>query len=391
VRAFVDRNWVGYVLSAVFTATAALVRWALPVALTGTPYLAFYPAVVAAAAFGGVGPGLLATVGSFLCVDLMFDATPGWIDYHDPVVWGRMAIFLGGGVGISLLAGMQRAARMREREQTRKLDEAVVLLARRNAELHTALEEVRTAQQEAMRRNEDLQQFTTIASHDLQEPLRVVSGFLTLLEKRYGPQLNDEAKEFIAYSVDGANRMSNLIRGLLEFSRVDRKGGKAEPVDADKVLEAALVNLSTSIREADARITHDPLPTVMADATQLTQLFQNLVGNAVKFRTPDRPCHVHVGAEHRDSRWFLSVRDNGIGIPPDQQARVFRIFERAESREKYPGTGIGLAICKKIVERQGGQIWVESKPGEGSVFFFSLPAAEAPSSIPRQCPPAAKD
>ncbi|MFB3891917.1 MAG: ATP-binding protein [Phycisphaerae bacterium] len=247
----------------------------------------------------------------------------------------------------------------------RALQEANENLERRVAE--------RTA--ELARSNADLEQFAYAASHDLQEPLRMVNSFLKLLEKQYGPQLDDKAHEFIGFAVEGATRMSHLIRDLLEYSRVDRKGRKPEPTDSEKALGDALANLGSVIEESSAAVTHDALPTVMADPTQLMQLFQNLVGNAVKFRSPDRPCKVHIAAAKKDGKWEFSIADNGIGIDAAQRERIFEVFQRLHTRDKYPGTGIGLAICKKIVERHGGKIWVESRPGEGSSFRFTLHGA----------------
>ena len=238
--------------------------------------------------------------------------------------------------------------------------------------LRAIRERLRRATAELARSNEDLQQFASFASHDLQEPLRMVKGFLDLLEERYAPQLDDKAREYISYAVDGASRMTALIRGLLAYSRIDHEPGSPEPTDAGAALAAALSNLVSSIEEAGARVTSDPLPTLTADAMQLTQLFQNLIGNAIKFRSPDRMCQVHVCAERRDDQWVLSVRDNGIGIPPDLYERVFTAFYRRYSQQKYAGAGIGLAVCKKIVERHGGRIWVESTVGEGSTFHFTL-------------------
>jgi light-regulated signal transduction histidine kinase (bacteriophytochrome) len=185
--------------------------------------------------------------------------------------------------------------------------------------------------------------------------------------------LDEKAHQYVAYSVQGAQRMSQLITDLLEFSRVDRKGRELQATDANELLADALANLRASIAEAGAQVTHDPMPTVQADATQLGQLFQNLIGNAIKFRDPARPCQVHVAARKDGRQWVFSVRDNGIGIDPKQHDRVFVIFQRLHTREEYPGTGIGLAICQRIVERHGGKIWVESQPGQGSTFFFTMP------------------
>jgi two-component system CheB/CheR fusion protein len=242
------------------------------------------------------------------------------------------------------------------------------------AERKQAEEAVRQAAKELERSNEDLAQFAHVASHDLQEPLRMVTGFLKLLQERYESQLDDKAKEYIGYSVDGATRMSQLIIDLLALSRVASKGKELQPTDSGKALAIALANLRVSIQDAGATVTYDELPTIKADSTQLTQLLQNLIGNALKFRTPDRPCQVHVGVEKKDDQWVFSVRDNGIGIPKQAFDRIFVIFQRLHTRDKYAGTGIGLAICKKIVERHGGRIWVESEPGEGSTFCFTIPS-----------------
>jgi len=202
-----------------------------------------------------------------------------------------------------------------------------------------------------------------------------VASYTQLLARRYRDKLDDDAREFIGYAVDGVNRMQSLIADLLAFSRVGSRGGGFEPTDLDPVLQRALANLEAAIEESGARVTADALPTVRGDAVQLGQLFQNLVGNGVKFRGEDVP-RVHVSAERAGGEWRLSVRDNGIGIEPEYVERIFVIFQRLHGRAEYPGTGIGLAICKKIVERHGGRIWVESRPGQGSTFYFTLPAMD---------------
>ena len=231
--------------------------------------------------------------------------------------------------------------------------------------------------EELARSNADLEQFAYVASHDLQEPLRMVSSFLQLLHTRYETQLDENARSYIDFSVDGAKRMTHLIQDLLAYSRVERKGNKLRPTDAGAALDGALANLRGSIQESCATIIRDDLPTVVADPTQLMQLFQNLIGNAIKFRVEGRPCQVHVGAKKDAGQWLFSVRDNGIGIPPEQSERVFVIFQRLHGRKEYPGTGIGLAICKKIVERHGGKIWVESTPGSGAAFHFTISDRQA--------------
>jgi len=204
----------------------------------------------------------------------------------------------------------------------------------------------------------------------------MVTGFLGLVQERYQGQLDAKAERWIFHAMDGARRMSTLIDDLLAFSRVDRTDLDLLPTSALKALNRALVNLRAGIVAAGAKTTHDSLPMVLADRTQLAQLFQNLIGNALKFKHQDRPCEIHVGARRADAQWVFSIRDNGIGIPAEQFERIFLIFQRLHPRSKHPGTGIGLAICKRIVERLGGRIWVESTLGEGSTFFFTLPAAE---------------
>ncbi len=240
------------------------------------------------------------------------------------------------------------------------------------ATLALDITERKRAEEELKRSNAELEQFAYVASHDLQEPLRAVAGMVQLLQQRYQGQLDERANLYIAHAVEGATRMQTLINDLLAFSRVDTRGRPFAPVNVAAALRPALANLAVAVRESRATITHDELPTVLADSGQLTQLFQNLIGNALKFRG-DQPPAIHVGAERLADAWRFSVRDNGIGIEPQYAERIFVVFQRLHTRRAYPGTGIGLAICKKIVERHGGRIWVESEPGRGATFLFTIP------------------
>ena len=238
--------------------------------------------------------------------------------------------------------------------------------------LRDVTERVRAAE-ELARSNAELEQFAYVASHDLQEPLRMVASYTQLLARRYHGRLDSDADEFIGFAVEGVKRMQALINDLLAFSRVGTRGGAFERVDGELVLARVLENLAPALEEADAAVTHDHLPTVTADAVQLGQVFQNLIANAVKFHKPgSRPC-IHVSAERSPDGWVFSVTDKGIGIEPEYMDRIFVLFQRLHSRAEYPGTGIGLAMCKKIVERHGGRIWLESEPGEGTIFYFSIP------------------
>src|SRR5581483_9299617 len=235
-----------------------------------------------------------------------------------------------------------------------------------------AEDKLRQASSNLQRSNTDLQQFAYLASHDLFEPLRMVTSYMELLEHRYTGKLDPQGREFITFAIDGARRMEALIHDLLEYSRVDIRGRSFEPADCEQVLQAALDNLKVAIEESRAVVTHSPLPTVLGDRVQLTQLFQNLIRNALKFRGRHE-AQVQLHAERRDREWLFFVRDNGIGIDPKDFSRIFVIFQRLHTRQEFAGTGMGLAICKKIVERHGGRIWVESVPGQGSSFFFTLP------------------
>jgi len=233
--------------------------------------------------------------------------------------------------------------------------------------------------EELNRSNEELGQFAYVASHDLQEPLRMVASYTQLLSRRYKGKLGSDADEFIAFAVDGASRMQRLIQDLLAYSRVGTKGMELLDTSSEAALQQALINLRGAIEESGALVTHDALPTVPADEMQLIQLFQNLVGNAIKYQNPGVP-RVHISAaKNGGKKWIFSVQDNGLGIDSQYFERIFGVFQRLHKREEFAGTGIGLAICKKIVERHGGSISVESQPGQGSTFRFALAGSERKS------------
>lgn len=232
-------------------------------------------------------------------------------------------------------------------------------------------EEVQRHARALEERNAELEQFAYVASHDLQEPLRIVISYVQLLARRYDGQFDEDAEIFMKYIVDGAMRMKALINGLLDYSRLGRSGQPFSLTDCDVVLSQVLANLQVAIQEKGATIHHDPLPTVMGDALQLSQLWQNLLSNALKFGG-ERP-EVWIGARRQEREWLFWVRDQGIGLDVQYAERIFAIFQRLHTIEEYPGTGIGLAICKKIVERHNGRLWVESQPGAGATFFFTIP------------------
>jgi len=251
-------------------------------------------------------------------------------------------------------------------------------LDRVDAERRLTKGRLEAAVEELGRSNADLERFAAVASHDLQEPLRMVTSYVQLLARRYKGRLDADADEFIGFAADGANRMQRLINDLLAYARLSKQGGPFVQTDAEAALQRALVNLQVAIDESHAVVTHDPLPSVTGDATQFVQLLQNLVGNALKFRNDTSP-QVHISARRRQGRsagqteWVFSVRDNGIGIDPQYADQIFVMFRRLHSREAYAGTGIGLAICRRIVERHGGRIWVESESGKGATFCFTIP------------------
>jgi light-regulated signal transduction histidine kinase (bacteriophytochrome) len=241
-----------------------------------------------------------------------------------------------------------------------------------------AEERLRAVAADLGRSNAELEQFAYVASHDLQEPLRMVASFTQLLARRYQGKLGEDADEFIGFAVDGARRAQELINDLLTYSRVGTRALEPEAIDTGQVVDQVVSDLAAAIAEAKASVTRDALPIVTGDPTQVRQVFQNLIANGIKFHRPDETPLVHVSAIQEDRAWTFKIVDNGIGIEPQYQERIFALFQRLHSRADYPGTGIGLAICKKIVERHGGQIRVDSEPGRGTTFVVTLPMTPVP-------------
>jgi light-regulated signal transduction histidine kinase (bacteriophytochrome) len=301
----------------------------------------------------------------------------------DAIALVTSALMLAGVLSIPPLFNTikQAAATLRQAKEDLEIQVAqrTEELRNTNIQLAVELDERRRAEQqlarytqELARSNAELEQFAYVASHDLQEPLRMVASFTQLLAKRYQGRLDSDADEFISYAVDGATRMQRLINDLLAYSRVGTRGKAFQPEDVNAIFRQARDNLAKAIEESGALIFQDPLPTVSGDEVQLIQLFQNLLANAIKFRGPEVP-QIRVSAHPNGREWVFAVQDNGIGMAPEHQERIFSIFQRLHQRSEYPGTGIGLALCKKIVERHGGHIWVESEVGAGSTFYFNLP------------------
>ena len=346
-------------VGASFLLRLVLTRWVGP----GLPtYITFYPAVMLVALLIGMWPGIFATIAITLTVDYFLLPPPGIFKYQFPSDAVGQVLFTLMGLFMCIVAGQYRRIRAHLEE----------MVDARTAQLKSANEKLLKSSEDLARSNKDLEQFAYIASHDLQEPLRAIAGFMGLLKRQYGEALNAEALEFVNFAIEGAERMQALIQDLLAFSRVGTRGSVFADTALEEALAAALKNLSAAIGESGAIVTHDVLPIVKADLPQMTQLLQNLIQNALKFHGPQRP-EVRISAAQKEHDWVVSVRDNGIGMERQYFERIFLIFQRLHTRSQYGGTGIGLAVCKKIVERHGGSIWVESAPGEGSTFYFSIP------------------
>jgi signal transduction histidine kinase len=270
-------------------------------------------------------------------------------------------------------AEVRKGKRRAEEALRRSHEELEQRVKERTEELSANKMELEKLVTELERSNRDLEQLAYIASHDLQEPLRMVNSFLDLLTRRYAPQLDDRARQYIDQAREGAQRMMQLIHDLLIFARIQPSGRQATLVDIDQVFGQVVTNCSVMIEETSARITKTELPVILGEANQMGQLLQNLLVNAIKFRRPETVLEIHISARKEEKRWVFAIRDNGIGIHPEQQGRIFNIFQRLHSRQKYVGSGIGLAVCRRIVEQHGGRIWVESTPDNGSTFLFTLP------------------
>jgi PAS domain S-box-containing protein len=254
----------------------------------------------------------------------------------------------------------------------------IVSIIRDITDRKRAEEQLRATAVELERSNRELEQFAYVASHDLQEPLRMVASYTQLLARRYAGKLDADADEFIGFAVDGARRMQELINDLLTYSRVGSRALELRAVNTNHIVDRVIGDLGGAIRDSAGRVSRGDLPTLYADATQMEQLFQNLIANGIKFHRPDVPPEVHVSARRSAPGWTFAVTDNGIGIEPQYLERIFVLFQRLHSRAEYPGTGIGLAICKKIVERHGGTLTVHSEPKQGTTFEFTLPERAAP-------------
>ncbi|WP_207586249.1 ATP-binding protein [Halomontanus rarus] len=278
------------------------------------------------------------------------------------------------GFGVGVNGAQARTRALEVEERNRELERIRARLEERNQELQRTQGELEETVDQLQASNERLEQFAYAASHDLQEPLRMVSSYLQLIERRADEDLSEETEEFLAYAVDGADRMRGMIEGLLEYSRVETQGEPVKPVDLDAVLADVRSDLRMRIAEHDAEITAESLPQVRGDEGQLRQVLQNLVSNAIEY-SDDGPPRIEIDAERRNgATWTISVRDEGPGIEPADQDRIFQVFQRLHSQAEHAGTGIGLALCQRIVERHGGEIWVDSEPGAGATFSFTLPA-----------------
>jgi signal transduction histidine kinase len=282
--------------------------------------------------------------------------------YHTkPTSFSDTHIDFAGKLASSLASSLENAILFRELKSS---EEA----------LRKSKEQLKLTVKKIERSNKELQKFADVVSHDLHEPLRTVSSFIDLLAKRYKGQLDEKADRYIAFALEGVDRMSKMISDLAAYAKIGTHTREFTPADLEEILKQVKASLNKSVEENNAEITHDPLPQIDGDETRLAQLFQNLIGNAIKFRKEDVPPRIHISSELKEKEWLFGVHDNGFGISPEFHDRIFVIFQRLHTREEFAGTGLGLSVCKKIVERHGGCIWVESQTGQGSTFYFTLPA-----------------
>lgn len=327
------------------------------------PYIMFYPAVIIVALLIGFGPGILATTLSLIIATTLVLPPTGHFAIEEPINQAGAILF--GTMGI-LISSAVELYRRKVAERTAEIEEAYNKLKNNELKLKKTVKELE-------RSNDELRQFTYITSHDLQEPLRTIASYAQLIERRYKGQLNSDADEFLDFMVGGVIRMKQQIQGLLDYSGVG-KWNNFESSNMEDVLNLAISNLNALIKENNAVITHDKLPMVTADKKQLLQVFQNLIGNAIKFKKETEVPKIHISAylDENNHEYVFSVSDNGIGIEEQYTDQIFEVFKKLHTIDEYQGAGIGLAIVKRIIEHHGGRIWVESEFSEGSTFYFTL-------------------
>ena len=362
---------VRYLGAMMLVGVALAIRMAIAPPNAGLPFITFFPTTALAAILFGFGPGLVAAAVSSVLAGLLFlpPVEPGTF-----TLWSQL-VFLGDALLVCW------AVNAMHRYQAR-YDQALQQALAANHALEGEIEVRREAEAALARAgsalaasNAELRQFAHSASHDLQEPLRMVTSYLSLLERRYGELFDDQGRDFLHFATDGAKRMSGLIRDLLDYARLDRQAIEPAPVETVSVVDEAKANLGPAIAESAARIeVIGDLPVVAGDRGQLVRLFQNLLGNAIKYRHPDRAPRVRIEALRQGDEWRFAVTDNGIGIAPEHFERIFQVFQRLHAVGEYDGSGIGLAIVKRVVEGHGGRVWVESQPDRGASFLFTLPA-----------------
>ena len=346
-------------------------------------------AVISSTWYGGLGPGLAATFLGAVSTTYLFLPPIRSFSVAAQEDLLQVGAFVGVAIVISWFVASRKqsvAALQTSEARVRQLNEALEQrVLERTTELEAANRALKLQTALLSRINAELERFVYASSHDLQEPLRTITSFLELLSDRYRGKLDAEADEFIDYAVDGALRMKRLIHDVLAYSRVSPPKPRVQEVDCEAVWNQVVTHLKTAIEQSQAIVTHDPLPTISGDATQFVQLFQNLVDNALKFRLKT-PLTVHMSVERIGPEWVFSLHDNGIGIEPQYAERIFEVFQRLCTRAEYPGTGVGLAICKKIVESHGGRIWVSSQLGEGATFYFTVAVSPVEGTVPPRSP-----